>query len=138
MLDLEARIAIAQGQPRQALDIYKQLDSIAREADSPDGRLRAALGSANATSALGDRDQALGFLAEADRWLDGVSLRIPLHEGRETFVSQREGAASLEVQLLLDAGYATDVDVLDLKWDRVLLEAARRVVRRPPDGSDDR
>lgn len=103
-LDLEARIAIAKSQPRQALGIYEEVDRIASEADSPDGRLRAALGGANAAAALGDRDQALRLLSKADRLLDGASLRIPLHEGRETFVSQREGVASLEVQLLLDTG----------------------------------
>ncbi len=103
-LDLEARIALARNQPRQALGIYEQLNAIARESGSPDGQLRAALGRARANAALGNRDLALRLLAEADHLLNGASLRIPLHEGRETFVSQREGVASLEVQLLLDAG----------------------------------
>jgi tetratricopeptide (TPR) repeat protein len=103
-LDLEARIDLARDRPQAALEIYRRLDQIAESVGAPDGRLRAALGRARATAQLGDRAGALSILAEAEDLLDGQSLQVPLYEGRMTFVSQREGVASLEVQLLLDAG----------------------------------
>ncbi|HXU29420.1 MAG TPA: CHAT domain-containing protein [Thermoanaerobaculia bacterium] len=102
-LDLDARIELARGQPKPALEIYRRLDRIAKSVGSPDGRLRAALGLARATNELGDRDGALAILASAELLLDGQSLQVPLYDGRQTYVSQREGVASLEVQLLLDA-----------------------------------
>ncbi len=103
-LDLEGRLEIERGMAGRALAIYDRLDTKARSARSPDGLLRAALGRARASAALGDRARALRLLAEAEDLLDRESLRIPIFEGRETFVSQREGVASLKIQLLLDAG----------------------------------
>lgn len=102
-LDLEARIELAYDRPEPALAIYRRLDRIAESVGSPDGRLRAALGLARTSDRLGDRDGALAILAEAEKLLDGQSLKVPLYEGRQTFVSQREGVASLEVELWLAA-----------------------------------
>lgn len=102
-LDLEARIELAYDRPIPALAIYRRLDRIAQSVGSPDGRLRAALGLARTSDRLGDRDGALAILAGAEKLLDGQSLKVPLYEGRQTFVSQREGVASLEVELLLAA-----------------------------------
>lgn len=103
-LDLDARIDLARDQPRAAMETYRRLDRISESVGAPDGRLRAALGLARSTLQLGDREAALSILAGAEKLLDGQSLRVPLGEGRLTFVSQREGVASLEVQVLLDAG----------------------------------
>jgi tetratricopeptide (TPR) repeat protein len=105
-LDLEARIDLARGLPPAAVKTYHQLDQISDAVGSSDGKLRAALGLARANAQLGDRQGALSILAEAEKLLDGRSLQVPLDEGRLTFVSQREGVASLEVELLLDAGRA--------------------------------
>ncbi len=103
-LDLAARIDLARHRPRAAVETYRRLDRISESVGAPDGRLRAALGLARATRDLGDRDKALSILHHAETLLDGQSLQVPLYAGRMTFVSQREGVASLEVQILLDAG----------------------------------
>lgn len=103
-LDLAARLDLAQSQPRQAIDKYQQLETLAEGAHSPDGQLRAALGQAQGLAALGDRAGALASLGKANQLLDGQSLQVPLHGGRATFVSQREAVAGLEIDLLLAAG----------------------------------
>ncbi|MEP7010142.1 MAG: CHAT domain-containing protein [Acidobacteriota bacterium] len=107
-LDLEARLEIERGASRRALEIYRQLEVQARHAGSPDGQLRAAVGKAKAKAALGDSETALSLLAHAEDLLNRESLQIPLHEGRETFVSQREGVESLEIGLLLESGRNAD------------------------------
>ncbi len=116
-LDLEARIDLARRRPKQALAIYRKLNQIATAAGSPDGRLRAALGTAYASDQLGDLVGALATLEQADALLDGQSLEVPLYDGRETFVSQREGVSNLKVRLLIDAG--RNADALEAaRWAR--------------------
>jgi tetratricopeptide (TPR) repeat protein len=102
--DLEARSAIAEGRPQYALELYEQLAKEADLALSPDGRLRAALGLAKARLSLGQRTEALDALADADRQIDEQSGRIPAHEGRDTFVAQREAVTRLYLDLLLENG----------------------------------
>ena len=46
-------------------------------------------------------------------------------DARRTFAS----AAATARQLLLGAGYATDADVLDPRWDEIFLDAARERFR---------
>jgi tetratricopeptide (TPR) repeat protein len=101
--DLEARMAIADGHPRRALGLYQELARMAERALSPDGRLRASLGQARAQLALGHRPAAIAALAEADRQIDEQSWRIPAHEGRDTFIAQRE-VTRLYLELLLADG----------------------------------
>lgn len=102
--NLEARAAIAAGRPERALDIYEKLEKKAELALSPESRLQASLGLAQARIALGQRAAALEALAEADRRLDRLSWHIPAHEGRDTFLAQRDEATRLYLQLLLEDG----------------------------------
>jgi tetratricopeptide (TPR) repeat protein len=102
--DLEARSAIAAGHPERALGLYETLAKRAERALSPEGRLRASLGLANARRALGQQTAAIAALAEADRRIDEQSWLVPAHEGRDTFLAQREEATRLYLQLLLEAG----------------------------------
>lgn len=101
-LYLEARIALQEGRPTEALRMSDQLGKLASAAGSPDGRLRALFGEAQAQNALGDRAAALETLRRAEALLDGQSLQVPLHEGRETFMATRQAVVSLHVELLLD------------------------------------
>lgn len=103
-LDLQARIALAEGRPREALSLFEDLETIAGDTASVDGRLRAALGRARCAEDLGDRAAALAALEAAENLLDEQSLRIPVHAGRETFVAKRQAITSLHLDLLLAAG----------------------------------
>ncbi|HEV2845336.1 MAG TPA: CHAT domain-containing protein, partial [Thermoanaerobaculia bacterium] len=102
--DLDGRTAIAEGRPELALHRYDELAVKAESALSLDGLFRAFLGRANARLALGQREEASAALAEADHLLDQQIWHIPLHEGRDTFLAQREEATRLYLQLLLDSG----------------------------------
>jgi tetratricopeptide (TPR) repeat protein len=106
LLDLEGRAAIAEGQPELALKLYRDLEALAEQTASLDGRFRAALGRAQALRACGGRAEAIDSLAEADHLIDDQILQIPVHEGRDTFLAQREAATRLHLQLLLEAGKA--------------------------------
>lgn len=110
--DLEARSAIAAGQPERALRLYADLAALAERALSLEGRFRAALGLARAELALGHRDAALEALAQADRRIDEQSWHIPVHEGRDTLVGHREEATRMYLQLLLEAGRPRDAFLL--------------------------
>jgi CHAT domain-containing protein len=102
--DLEARMAIAEGHPERALGLYEKLERTAALGLSLEGRLRALLGQANSRLALGQRAAAIAALAEADRRIDEQSWLIPAHEGRDTFLAQREAVTRLYLELLLAGG----------------------------------
>ncbi len=100
-LDLEARTALGEGRPEEALHRFDDFQDLALAASSADGRLRAALGQAWSQEALGNPAAALETLRGAEALLDEQSLEIPLHEGRETFMATRQALVSLHVELLL-------------------------------------
>jgi len=102
--DLEGRQAIAEHHPELALRLYDELERMAGEGLSLEGRFRAALGRAHARLASGRRATALAALADADRRIDEQSWHVPVNEGRDTLVGQREVATRLYLQLLLEDG----------------------------------
>ncbi len=122
-LDLEARIALAEQQPRAALALYRREEELAHSASLADSRWRATVGRAHAHLLLGEAAAALGALSRAEALLDEETLLVPIHEGIETFVAQREAGTRLLLELLLAAGRKRDA-----------LEVARharsRVLRR--------
>jgi cellulose synthase operon protein C len=118
-LDLEARIARREGRPAEALSLFGDLEELASDTGSPDGRLRAAFGQAQSHRALGDQAAALATLREAEALLDAQSLQVPVHEGRETFVATRQAIVSFHLELLLDRGQVAEA-----------LETARRAQSR--------
>jgi hypothetical protein len=103
-LDLEGRIALAEGRPRAALERFDQLEELAAETSSFDGRLRAALGQARSHQTLGESGAALEVLGQAEDLLDEQSLQIPIDQGRETFLAARQSIVGLHLGLLLDQG----------------------------------
>lgn len=102
--DLEGRLEIAEGRPEQALRIYGKLAERAENSSSFENRFRASLGRARACLALGRRAEALAALAQADHIIDRQIWRIPVHEGRDTFLGQRESATRLHLKLLIEDG----------------------------------
>ncbi|HEX6901831.1 MAG TPA: CHAT domain-containing protein [Thermoanaerobaculia bacterium] len=103
-LDLNARIALRERRPLDALRRFNELQELAVTTGSPDGRLRAAFGKALSQEALGEWTAALETLRDAEILLDQQSLQIPLHEGRETFMATRQALVNLHVDLLLRQG----------------------------------
>lgn len=102
-LDLEARTVFTRD-PVRALQLYGELAGEAERALSLEGRFRAAVGRAHAHSALRQRDAALADFAEADRLIDEQSSHVPVQEGREILVGQRERATCEYLELLLAEG----------------------------------
>jgi cellulose synthase operon protein C len=99
-LDLEAR-SILYNDPARALQLYDQLAGEAKRALSLEGRFRAAVGRAHAHRKLRQSAKALADFAEADGLIDQQSSQVPLQEGRDTLVGQREGATRDYLDLLL-------------------------------------
>jgi tetratricopeptide (TPR) repeat protein len=114
-LDLKGRQEFAERDPGGALHLYDQLADIAREARSIEGGFRAAVGRANAQTALGRPAAAIVSFQEADRLIDELILHIPVSEGRETFAGQRQSAMRQYLKLLLD-----------LRQDKAAFELVRR------------
>lgn len=102
-VELEARLDAADGDPEGALRGYARLDRLSAEASSPEGRWRAAFGTARSAAALGRRGEALAACRRAERLLDLQSAQVPIHEGRSTFAAQRARATELHLRLLLEA-----------------------------------
>lgn len=126
-LDLLARVALGEGRAAEALRGFEELEALASTTGSVDDRLRAAFGQAQARQALGDRAAALATLDRAEDLLDGQSLQIPLHEGRETFLATRQALVSLHVGLLLEEGRNGEaLDVARQARSRILRQLERR------------
>lgn len=135
-LDLEARIALREGRPVEALDLFEHLGDLARETSSPHGMLRAEFGLAQSQQASGDRNAAFETLRKAEALLDEQSLQIPIHQGRETFMATRQALVSLHIEILLDQGRnAEALGVTRHALSRMLrqLERSDRLANLPPD-----
>jgi tetratricopeptide (TPR) repeat protein len=102
--DLEARMALHDGHPELALDLYEKLEKRAERAASPAGLLQALLGRAKAHIASGQQQEAINVLAKADRQIEEQSRHIPVHEGLDTFFAYQEAATRLYLELLLERG----------------------------------
>jgi tetratricopeptide (TPR) repeat protein len=125
-MDLEASVALKQGQPKEALRKFQQLEECALGTTSPDGRLRAVFGQARSYAALGNRAATLEALERAEALLDEQSLQIPIHEGRESFMATRQGVVSLHVETLLGQGStAQALDMVRRARSRLLRQLER-------------
>jgi tetratricopeptide (TPR) repeat protein len=103
-LDLKGRQAIAEGDLRGSLQLYRELAGMAKETSSIEGGFRAAVGRANAQLKLDQPAAAVVSFKEADRLIDEQTLHIPASAGRDTFVGQRELAVRQYLKLLLRRG----------------------------------
>lgn len=103
-LDLEGRIALRDRRPAAALRSFAELENLAAQTTSFDGRLRALYGKAQSERDLGAPKEALATLIAAEELLDQQSLQVPLHEGRETFIAARKSIVDMHLELLLDEG----------------------------------
>lgn len=100
-LDLEGRLALAEGRPERAIEAFDDLAEVAREAGVADAALRAALGRAEALAALGHNDQALAGWVDAEAKLDDALRTVPLGEGLGSFLASATRGPRDHVDLLL-------------------------------------
>lgn len=103
-LDLEGRIALAEGRAEHAMEAFDGLAEVAREAGVADAALRAALGRAEALAALDRNDEALAAWADAERRLDEALRAVPLGEGLGSFLASATRGPRDHVDLLLRLG----------------------------------
>ncbi len=125
-LDIKGRLALDAGRPAEALELYAELAKLAVNTLSPEARWRAAIGRARSHEALDQRSAALAALAEAEALLDEESLQVPLDEGRETFLAQREPATRFYLDLLLDSGRSSEAFALARRARSRVLRDLRR------------
>ncbi len=107
-LDVEGRLALDAGRAPAALELYVELAELAASTLSPEAEWRSAVGRARSLEVLGQRPAALAALAEAEALLEEESLQVPLDEGRETFLAQRETATRRYLDLLLTGDRAAE------------------------------
>ncbi len=100
ILEIEARLQLAEGRDDEALEAYERIALLAAGASVPEARWRAAVGRGRALLTI-DQPAATAALAEAEELLDEESLQVPIHDGRESFVAQRHAGTRLYLELLL-------------------------------------
>lgn len=100
-LDLEGRIALAEGGAERAIAAFDGLGRVAREAGVADAALRAALGRAEALAALGRNDEALAAWVAAEGGLDEALRAVPLGEGLGSFLASATRGPRNHMDLLL-------------------------------------
>ncbi len=103
-LEIEARLELVGGRPADALERYDEMAALAAASLTPAAELRAALGRGRALEAAGDSVAALDAYGDAERRLDEAVRRVPLTEGRELFLAQRQEGIRRYLELLLQAG----------------------------------
>ncbi|MBK6690329.1 MAG: CHAT domain-containing protein [Deltaproteobacteria bacterium] len=105
--ELEAGLALARGQPGQALERY---DTMAQEAGgtSPSAVWRTLVGRASALTPLGRKEEARAAYRSAAAVLRDESVALALDGGRASFLSSRRRATWAEIRLLFSEGRAQD------------------------------
>jgi cellulose synthase operon protein C len=105
---LEGRVALAAGRPRDAARAFTRAVARARAAGLAERELEARSGLGQALVALGRRPQAVQELDAAERILDRMFAGMPLGEGRDAFLATREQNARRLVQTLVELGRPRD------------------------------
>jgi len=103
-LDVEARIALEEAHPLPALALFAEERRRTEAILDSEVVWRATEGTAEALESAGQGARALGEYARAERLLDDASLQVPLGEGRERFLAERERSARGRVGLLVRSG----------------------------------
>ena len=135
-IDLEARVALSQGAPERALQLYRELYRLAPSALSPEALWRATVGRASALEELERTEEALAAYGEAEDLLDDESLQVAMQFGRHGFLGQREEGTRRYLDLLLRSGRTEEaLEVARHSRSRLLrtLQRGERLAALPPD-----
>jgi tetratricopeptide (TPR) repeat protein len=123
--EIEARLALVQGQPRDALRLFQEQALLARADGFGEGQIHAAVGKGRALLALRRIKEALLAFQAADTLLEELLDRVPLAEGRNEFVGLHDEAVRQLVSTLVDLGRTRDAyRTARLARARVLRRAA--------------
>jgi tetratricopeptide (TPR) repeat protein len=101
---IEGRLWLASGRPRQAARAFARTVDRARAASLVERELEARSGLGQALAARGQRRQAVLEFAAAEQILDRLFAGVPLGEGRDVFLASRGQNAQRLVQALVDLG----------------------------------
>ena len=99
--ELEARIALKQGQHKKAKKIYLQLVDLCRSILSPEGEWRAIVGLAQTLQSMGKFEEALLKYDKAQALSRKSVLQVAIAEGRAAFMVQRSQAVQNHLLLLI-------------------------------------
>ena len=99
---IEGRLALASGRPRQAARAFAATIDRARAASLIERELEARSGRGQALAAMGQRAAAVGELIAAEQILDRLFTTVPLGEGRDLFLASRGQSARLLVETLVE------------------------------------
>jgi len=99
-LDLEARIALREGDAKAALATFATEATLAEAALLLDHEWSAAVGRAEALEALGRHGEAAAAFVAAEKLVDRAMLLVPLGDGRGSFLAERSRSARGAVELL--------------------------------------
>lgn len=125
-LDIEGRLALAEGDPRAAEAAFTRLAERAGEL-APEVRWRALVGQGDARLALGDAPGARDRWLAAEATLDGEALRMPLDSHRAGFyVDRGRSARRLVAHLVAEGRAAAGLCAARLARIRSLSALARR------------
>ena len=127
--EIEGRLALSEGRPDEALALYESLNRMADAALAPEARWRAQIGIALARRASGDLAAAMAAFQASEQVLDAELLLVPVQEGRESFLAQRERATAHHLELLLHLGRTEDALALTRRARRRLLQHLSRSFR---------
>ncbi len=92
LLDAEGRLALAEGRADEAMARYTELAARGAAAASAEAQFRATVGRASVLLAQGKLAAAAEAFAAADALLDSEAARVPLGEGRASFLAGRSRA----------------------------------------------
>ncbi|WP_437707233.1 CHAT domain-containing protein [Sorangium sp. So ce448] len=112
-LILEGRMALAEGAVERTLLVASELAGLGASGGLPEAQIEAAMTRALAEERRGSSGAADEAFAEAERRIEDWSLSVPLGEGRDDFLAQRERGARLWIEALLrrPGGEAAAVEV---------------------------
>ena len=128
-MEVRARLALGEGQPRRALAIYLTIADYAVQHDLAGALLRAALGQATCLMALDDASGALSALHDA--WAHVVTLAsaVPIGDGRIAFHTYHQRVAARLIEGLLAAGRIEEAATTARASRAVLMRALSRLAR---------
>ncbi len=129
--DIEGRLALLEGEPDEALRIYESLNGMAEAALVPEAQWRAQIGIALARRTMGDFEGAMAAFGAGERLLDTELLLVPVQEGRESFLAQRERATAHHLELLLHLGRTEEALLLTRRARLRLLRHLDRAFHLP-------
>jgi tetratricopeptide (TPR) repeat protein len=102
--EIEARLALAEGHPQAALELFREQDLLARASGFAEGRLHASVGSGRALVALRRPAEALVAFQAAEATLGELLDGVPLAEGRNEFLGLHDDGIRHLVSTLVELG----------------------------------